>query len=92
MKAKNIILSTLLIVLVSSFFGQTNQNEYNENLDVYRIVAVQNENEAITSVSNTIAVDKPLTLYAPNVFSPDGDGINDYFSFKLLGTTLFSVK
>ena len=61
MKAKNIILSTLLIVLVSSFFGQTNQNEYNENLDVYRIVAVQNENEAITSVSNTIAVDKPLT-------------------------------
>ena len=92
MKAKNIILSTLLIVLVSPFFGQTNQNEYNENLDVFRIVAVQNENEAITSVSNTIAVDKPLTLYAPNVFSPDGDGINDYFAFKGQGVENYSLE
>ncbi len=45
-------------------------------------MAIQNHNEQIVSVSNTIAVDKPLTLYAPNAFSPDGDGVNDLFSLK----------
>ena len=42
--------------------------------------------------SNTIAVDKPLTLYAPNVFSPDGDGTNDFFAFKGQGVENYSLE
>jgi gliding motility-associated-like protein len=92
MKVKNTISTVLFLIFGLSNIAQNTQSVYNENLDIYRIVAVQNENEQIVSVSNTIAVDKPLTLYAPNVFSPDGDGTNDYFAFKGQGVENYSLE
>ena len=92
MKAK-LIFSVLVTILLSySTQGQNTENVYSENLDIYRVVAIQNQNEQIVSVSNTIAVDKPLTLYAPNVFSPDGDGTNDYFTFQGQGVENYSLE
>ena len=66
----------LLIFLYNITYSQT------ENIDIYRIVAFQNYNDHIYSISNTVHVVKPLLLYAPNAFSPDGDGVNDHFSIK----------
>jgi gliding motility-associated-like protein len=73
----------LIAILISDYSSsQTNELVYSENVNVYRIVAVENYNEQIVSVSNTVSVEKPLRLYAPNAFSPDGDGINDVFEIK----------
>ena len=55
-------------------------------------VLQKNHNEQIVSVSNTIAVDKPLTLYAPNAFSPYGDGVNDLFSIKGQGVQNYALE
>ena len=65
---------------------------YNEYFNTYRIVAIQNLNNQITSVSNTVSVEKPYTLYIPNAFSPDDDGINDYFRIWGQGVTDLEVE
>ena len=73
----------LIAILISDYTSsQTNELVYSENINIYRIVAVENYNEQIVSISNTVSVEKPLRLYAPNAFSPDGDGINDFFEIK----------
>ena len=62
MKAKIIILLISIITGINGF-AQNTEIVYNENMNIYRVVAVQNQNEQIVSVSNTIAVEKPLKLY-----------------------------
>ena len=89
--------NTIISIIISTVIGlnisaQNTENVYNKNLDIYRVIAVKNKNEQIVSISNTIAVDKPLTLYAPNVFSPDGDGTNDFFAFKGQGVENYSLE
>ena len=92
MNAKTIISIIISTVIGLNISAQNTENVYNKNLDIYRVIAVKNKNEQIVSVSNTIAVDKPLTLYAPNVFSPDGDGTNDFFAFKGQGVENYSLE
>jgi len=79
---RNIIILSIAIFISDYGSSQTNELVYSENVNTYRVVAVENYNEQIVSVSNTVSVEKPLRLYAPNAFSPDGDGINDFFTIK----------
>lgn len=47
----------------------------------YRIVAISDGSGcAETSQSNESCVNFPPTLYVPTAFTPNGDGLNDYFS------------
>ena len=45
----------------------------------YRIVAYKAGNPKVFSISNEAEVIPAMSLYIPNTFTPNGDGINDTF-------------
>ena len=88
----HIILFLILSLFISkTYYSQTIGDPiYDPNVDSYRIIAISND--SLESRSNTISVEKPYALYAPTAFSPDGDGINDYFNVVGQGLTNYILE
>ena len=88
----HIILFLILSLFISErYYSQTIGDPiYDPNVDSYRIIAISND--SLESRSNTISVEKPYALYAPTAFSPDGDGINDYFNVVGQGLTNYTIE
>ena len=86
-----ILFLILYLFITKKYYGQTVGDPiYDPNVDSYRIIAISND--SLESRSNTISVEKPYALYAPTAFSPDGDGINDYFNVVGQGLTNYSIE
>ena len=61
--------------------------------DIYDIsLYVENETGCYDEVIHAIEVDQNFTIFIPNSFTPNGDGLNDYFDPQLVGYHDFEIK
>jgi len=78
----------LLLLIVFGFVSRA-QNVLDNK--IYRITAYQKGNNNIVSVSNYAEVVPHPRLYIPNAFTPNDDGINDYFGVNGEGLQNFHI-
>ncbi len=83
---------TISGLIVINANAQNPTVNYDANFNKYRVVAIKKNDASVKSYSNTIEIAKPLTIYAPNAFSPDNDGINDKFWIKGQGIEDFRLE
>lgn len=58
----------------------------------YRVIAYKSGNSGIWSMSNETVVTPTMTLYVPNTFTPNGDGLNDTFGVYGQSVREFSMQ
>lgn len=69
----------ILFCFLGLFLGFTTSAQQADQGRKYRVVAYKNGQPAITSTSNTTEVVPYMSIYIPNSFTPNGDGMNDTF-------------
>jgi gliding motility-associated-like protein len=87
--SKLILLALFTIAKVGS--AQNNPTYSNEK-EVFRVVAIKDDLNRIESVSNTIELERPTTIYMPNAFTPDHDGSNDQFGAVGINVEEYHLK
>lgn len=81
-------LLSLLMTFISN--GLLSQNmQYSRK---YRVIAYKNGNSSITSMSNETEVTPTMSIYIPNSFTPNGDGLNDTFGISGEAIKDFSIQ
>lgn len=68
-----------LFIFLGLFLGLAATAQPSDQSRKYRVVAYKNGQPSVTSTSNTTEVVPFMSIYIPNSFTPNGDGMNDTF-------------
>jgi gliding motility-associated-like protein len=81
-----------LFTLLLLFAINTTANSQVQSGRKYRIVAYKKGDQSVQSVSNEVTIVPSMTMYIPNTFTPNGDGLNDTFGISGEAINEFSMR
>ncbi len=70
---KNLVLTLIFITIYNSLYAQVSVSRK------YRVIAYKTGQPQVFSISNEVEIIPAMSLYVPNTFTPNGDGLNDTF-------------
>ncbi|MCW3077231.1 MAG: hypothetical protein JWO32_1840 [Bacteroidetes bacterium] len=73
--------------------GLQNPSFLYKDAGIYPVVLiVKSDKGCLDTILKTVTIVEDFGIYVPNAFTPNGDGVNDYFSAKGYGITKFKMQ